>query len=246
MKQMRWYISLSAVLIALSAVFYLIQVEIFHKEGDTLFYMLQDIAFVPVQVLLVTLFLNQLLTVRERRAKFKKLNMLIGTFYIEVGTELIKQLGKFSSDISLVQERMLVMTRWNDRDFTAAQEELRKTDPGIDSRTADLNELKGFLISKRNFLLSLLANPNLLEHDIFTDLLWSVFHLAEELYVRKSLDGLPKADYDHLSGDIKRAFAHITVEWLSYMKHLKADYPYLFSLAVRMNPMDRSADPVLK
>ncbi len=246
MKQMRWYVTLSIVLIALSAVFYFIQVEIFHKEGDTLFYMLQDIAFVPVQVLLVTLFLNQLLSVRERRAKFKKLNMLIGTFYVEVGTELIKRLAKFSSDISSVQERMLVMTRWTDRDFAAAQAALQKTDPRIDSRGAGLGELKGFLISKRQFLLSLLANPNLLEHDVFTDLLWAVFHLAEELFVRESLEGLPKADYDHLSGDIKRAFAHITVEWLSYMKHLKADYPYLFSLAVRMNPMDRNADPVLK
>jgi hypothetical protein len=246
MKHMRWYLSMSVGLIALSAMFYLIQVKIFHKEGDTLFYMLQDIAFVPVQVLLVTLFLNQLLTVRERKAKFKNLNMLIGTFYIEVGTELIKHLSKFSSDISLVQDRMLVMTRWTDKDFAAAQDALRRADLGIDSRKADLHELKVFLIAKRNFLLSLLANPNLLEHDVFTDLLWAVFHLTEELFVRDSFDGLPRADYDHLSGDIKRAYAQIIVEWLSYMKHLKEDYPYLFSLAVRMNPMDSSADPVLK
>ena len=246
MKQMRWYLSLSIVLIAVSAVFYLLQVEIFHKEGDTLFYMLQDIAFVPVQVLLVTLFLNQLLTIRERRAKFKKLNMLIGTFYIEVGTGLIKQLSKFSSEISSVQEKMLVMTRWTDKDFAAAQDALRSADLGIDSRKADLQELKVFLIAKRNFLLSLLANPNLLEHDLFTDLLWAVFHLTEELFVRNSFAGLPKADYDHLSGDIKRAYGQVIVEWLAYMKHLKGDYPYLFSLAVRMNPMDASADPVLK
>jgi len=30
-------------------------------------------------------------------------------------------------------------------------------------------------------LLGLLGNPNLLEHDSFTDLLWAVFHLMEEL-----------------------------------------------------------------
>ena len=246
MKHMRWYFSMSIGLIALSAVLYLIQIEIFHKVGDTFFYMLQDIAFVPVQVLLVTLFLNQLLTVRERRAKFKKLNMLIGTFYIEVGTELIKRLSKFSPDISLVQDRMLVMTRWTDKDFVSAQTAVRGTDLGIDSRKAELRELKVFLTAKRNFLLSLLANPNLLEHDVFTDLLWAVFHLLEELSVRESLNGLPKTDYDHLSGDIRRAFSQVLVQWLSYMKHLKEDYPYLFSLAVRMNPMDVHADPVVK
>ena len=245
MKQMRWYLSLTIVLIALSSVSYMIQIAIFHKESDTFFYMLQDIAFVPIQVLLVTFFLNQLLTMRERKSKFKKLNMLIGTFYIEVGTGLIKQLTKFSSDISSVQDKMLVMTKWSYKDFMSAQAALRNTDLNIDSRRADLQVLKIFLTAKRNFLLSLLANPNLLEHDVFTDLLWAVFHLAEELSVRDSFEGLPRTDYDHLSGDIKRAYSQLIVEWLSYMKHLKEDYPYLFSLAVRMNPMDVHADPVV-
>lgn len=245
MKQMRWYLSLTIVLIALSSVSYMIQIAIFHKESDTFFYMLQDIAFLPVQVLLVTFFLNQLLTMRERRAKFKKLNMLIGTFYIEVGTGLIRQLTKFSTDISSVQDKMLVMTKWSYKDFIGAQAALRGSDLNIDSRRADLQELKIFLTAKRNFLLSLLANPNLLEHDVFTDLLWAVFHLAEELSVRDSFEGLPRTDYDHLSGDIKRAYSQLIVEWLSYMKHLKEDYPYLFSLAVRMNPMDVQADPVV-
>lgn len=55
MKQVRWYLFLTAALVGISAGFYLIQIAMFHKTGDTFFYMLQDIAFVPVQVLLVTL-----------------------------------------------------------------------------------------------------------------------------------------------------------------------------------------------
>ncbi len=246
MKQTRWYLFLTAALVTVSAVVYLVQVELFHRTDDTFFYMLQDIAFVPVQVLLVTLFLNQLLTMRERRAKFRKLNMLIGTFYIEVGSELIKHLATFSRDLSTVREQMIVTSTWSDRDFARAQAVLRGTSLGIDSRQADLGSLQVFLMSKRKFLLSLLANPNLLEHDLFTDLLWAVFHLLEELSVRKDFSGLPNADYEHLSGDINRALSQVLVEWLSYMKHLKADYPYLFSLAIRMNPMDAHADPVVR
>ncbi|MBA7569274.1 hypothetical protein ES708_11013 [subsurface metagenome] len=30
-------------------------------------------------------------------------------------------------------------------------------------------------------------------------------------------------------------------EWLDYMKHLKNNYPYLFSLAMRTNPFDANA-----
>jgi hydrogenase-4 membrane subunit HyfE len=246
MKHMRWYLSLTFALMAVSAAFYFIQDSIFHKTEDTFFYMLQDIAFVPVQVLLVTLFLNQLLTMREKRALLKKMNMLIGTFYIEVGTELMKQLFVFGSDLSPVREKMLVAGKWKERDFINAQTALKNIDYGIDSRRGDLEALRSFLNSRRDFLLSLLANPNLMEHDAFTDLLWAVFHLVEELCARKDFSTLPKSDLDHLSGDIKRAFTQLLIEWLAYMKHLKEDYPYLFSLAVRMNPMDSTADPVVK
>ncbi|MBI5847954.1 MAG: hypothetical protein HZB31_08405 [Nitrospirae bacterium] len=245
MKQFRWYLFLTAALVGISASFYLVQVAIFHKTEDTLFYMLQDIAFVPVQVLLVTLFLNQLLSMREKRSLLKKMNMLIGTFYIEVGTELMKQLYRFGTDLSPVREKMLVAGKWTGKDFLIAQTSVKNAHYGIDSRTGDLNELKTFLAEKRTFLLTLLANPNLLEHDAFTDLLWAVFHLVEELAARKDFANLPKSDFDHLSGDIKRAYSQLLVEWISYMKHLKDDYPYLFSLAVRMNPMDLNAGPVV-
>lgn len=246
MKRVRWYLFLTLALVGISAISYFIQIEIFHKTEDTFFYMLQDIAFVPVQVLLVTLFLNQLLTMREKRVLLKKLNMLIGTFYIEVGTELMKQLYCFGSDLSSVREKMRVAGKWTEKDFMHARTAVKTAQYSIDSRSGDLNELKAFLAEKRNFLLSLLANPNLLEHDAFTDLLWAVFHLVEELAAREDFATLPKTDYDHLSGDIRRAYSQLLVEWLSYMGHLKADYPYLFSLAVRMNPMDPDANPIVQ
>ncbi|MBI5640128.1 MAG: hypothetical protein HZA17_06875, partial [Nitrospirae bacterium] len=219
---------------------------IFHKPEDTFFYMLQDIAFVPVQVLFVTLILNQLLSVREKKALMKKMNMLIGAFYSELGTGLIRYCSAFSEDLADVRKTMLVTTKWSDRDFSNAAFVVRASDPRINSRKGDLDELRSFLDEKRSFLVSLLANPNLLEHDAFTDLLWAVFHLVEELSARDTFEGLPRPDYDHLSGDIKRAYTQLLVEWLAYMKHLKDDYPYLFSLAVRLNPMDTKAGPVVK
>ncbi len=246
MKQAGWYILLVISLASASAVSYLLQIRIFNRTEDTFFYMLQDIAFVPIQVLLVTLILNQLLSSRERRALMKKMNMLIGTFHIEVGAELIRLCSAFAGDLAEVRTRLSVTPIWTYQEFQAAAAFAKSTDLRIDSRAADLNSLKELLETKRQFLLSLLANPNLLEHDSFTDLLWAVFHLAEELSARKSLEGLPRVDYDHLSGDIKRAYSQLLAEWLFYMRHLKEDYPYLFSLAVRTNPLDPHADPVVR
>ena len=113
----------------------------------------------------------------------------------------------------------------------------------VDQKNGNLEDLQRFLIGKRNFLLGLLENPNLLEHESFTELLWAVFHLTDELAHRKNLKQIPDTDYEHLSGDMKRAYVLLIFEWLAYIKHLKSDYPYLFSLAIRTNPFDPNASP---
>ncbi|MBM4241636.1 MAG: hypothetical protein FJ150_08265, partial [Euryarchaeota archaeon] len=104
-----------------------------------------------------------------------------------------------------------------------------------------LETVKEFLIGKRKFLIALLQNPNLLEHETFTELLQAVFHLTEELEKRVDVRRLPDADYTHLALDTKRAYVRLVHEWLRYMEHLMTNYPYLFSLALRTNPFDPDA-----
>lgn len=97
------------------------------------------------------------------------------------------------------------------------------------------------MAGKRDFLLQLLANPTMLEHETFTDLLRAVLHLTEELLHREDFKKLPDSDSEHLEGDIKRAYGLLVKEWLECMKYLKNSYPYLFSLAMRTNPFDSEA-----
>jgi len=93
--------------------------------------------------------------------------------------------------------------------------------------------------------LRLMENQNLLEHESFTDLLRAVLHLKEELLCREDLDNLPDTDYTHMAGDIKRAYSMLVPQWLDYMRYLNKNYPYLFSLAVRMNPFNTQRSPVV-
>jgi hypothetical protein len=102
------------------------------------------------------------------------------------------------------------------------------------------------LIVQREFLLRLLENPNLLEHDTFTNLLMAVFHLTEELASRSDVRQLSETDLLHIAGDMKRVYVLLTAEWLDYMKHLHENYPYLFSFAMRTNPFDPSATPEIR
>ncbi len=97
----------------------------------------------------------------------------------------------------------------------------------------------------KGFHLSLLENPQLIEHDSFTPLLQALFHLTEELMAREKLTGLPATDYAHLSGDINRVYCLLMIEWLTYMQYLKQNYLYLFSLAMRQNPFDDPASVIV-
>ena len=200
-----------------------------------------NLAFLPIYVLFVTLMIERVLKARERDALRQKLNMVIGVFFSEIGTVLLRDGFGFVQDCGALQERMKVSGLWKAADFKAAKEFLQKNPMRIDSRNGDLRALRSFLVSRRQFMLGLLENPNLLEHDDFTELLWAVFHLVEELEYRPDFARLPETDLDHLSGDIKRAYTHLLDQWLLYMQHLKNDYPYLFSLAVRINPLNPDA-----
>jgi hypothetical protein len=82
------------------------------------------------------------------------------------------------------------------------------------------------MMGKRGFLVGLLQNPILVEHEAFSDLLRAVFHLAEELACREDLNGLPTVDLAHLAGDMQRAYLAMVQQWVEYMKHLKEHYPY--------------------
>jgi hypothetical protein len=63
---------------------------------------------------------------------------------------------------------------------------------------------------------------------------------------REQVKELPEKDYAHLAGDIKRAYTLLVQRWLNYVKYLKDNYPYLFSLVMRTNPFDQTASPFVK
>jgi len=245
MKRMNWQVFLGLGLLALSACLYLAHFAVFRDAHHIFIYLLGDIAFVPFEVLMVTLIIHQLLTRHEKRQMLHKLNMVIGAFFSEVGTELLELLSAFNAEAPKIGQELSSLKDWSGRRMLQTAANLGRSEHPIDVQQGDLPVLRDFLIAKRGFLLRLLENPNLLEHDRFTNLLWATFHLTEELAHRRDLADLPETDFRHLAGDINRAYGRLLHEWLAYMRHLKSAYPYLFSLAARTNPFDPSASPMV-
>lgn len=241
-----WQTALALALITLSIIFYLIHYAIFRDVHHIFIYLIGDIAFLFLDVLIVMLILHRLLIYREKQSMLKKLNMVIGSFFSEVGTKLLKDSSQLDPELARIGRELVITKDWSDRDFARARKKIQEYESNINSKSGNLKEMKELLAGKRQFLLNLLGNPNLLEHESFTNLLWAVFHLTDELTHRTDLKGLPDTDYQHLSGDIQRSYKQLILQWLDYMKHLQRDYPYLFSLALRTNPFDASASVEIK
>ncbi len=246
MDRIDWRVRLGLALIAISAVVYLIHYAIFRDAHHIFIYGIGDIAFVFVEVLLVTLIIHELLSLREKRAILEKLNMVIGAFFSEVGTSLLRTFSSFDPNSDNIKRDLILTEDWSPREFSAVSKRLKDHDYTLKPDQDDLQNLQSLLVTRRNFMLRLLENPNLLEHESFTDLLWAVFHLTEELAYRVDVARLPPSDYAHLAGDMKRAYTILASQWLAYMKHLSDNYPYLFSLAMRTNPFDPTASPIVQ
>lgn len=247
MKKLGWRVKFGLVLVAISAVLLYAHSLAFHHTPMHewgLYFLTHEIAMMPLEVLVVTLVIHSLLERRERAEKLHKINMVIGAFFSEVGDELLRRVSARDEKAD-IREQFLVDTTWDARRYAEAKRIASAHKYGVRMTAADLESLRDFIVARRQFLLGLLQNPTLLEHDSFTSVLWAVFHLAEELDHRTDFGALPPSDIAHLTGDVKRAYAAAAVEWLDHAQHLQKEYPYLFSLLVRTNPLDARASVVV-
>ena len=200
---------------------------------------------------LVAFLLDEIIERKEKEAMLEKLDMLMSTFFSEVGNELISQLStanKYKADT----ENLKSIKNWDESDFDNKLAELKNSsidfqaDIPAEEREEFLENLREFLSGKREFIINLMTNPNLLEKEEFTGLITAILHLDEELEHRKDLALVQDADFGHLNGDMQRVYSKLVYEWVYYLKYLNKHYPYMIALIVRTNPFDADADVYVK
>lgn len=233
---------LTLTLLVISALLYLIQQLVFHRLDDTGFYFLQDLAFVPISVLMVTLGVNTVMVRRERSAKIEKVSVVVNEFYAEAGTDLIRTFSTFMVNLDEAAPQLRLAAAWQDQDFSLAVAFVSRYAFKADLRRGDLAALHRQLAGAKEQILRLFENANLIEHDRFTDVLWAVYHVFDELRSRPSLTSLPDVDRLHLESDIQRAYQLLLSEWVESMRSLKTRYPYLYAMAVRKCPFSCAGD----
>jgi hypothetical protein len=214
-------------------------------------YVWTHLGFIPVDILIVAFLLDEIIEKKEKEAMLEKLDMLMSTFFSEVGNELISQLSS-ANKYKASTENLKSIKDWDEKDYDNKLAELK--DSNIDfsadippeQREEFLNDLGTFLTDKREFIINMINNPNLLEKEEFTGLINAILHLDEELEHRKDLTKVTDADFAHLNGDMQRVYNKLVHEWVYYLKYLYKHYPYMIALIIRTNPFDEDADVYVK
>lgn len=239
-----WKINYGIVFLIATIIIYGSFIIFYGDSHEVIHYIWLHLGFIPLDLLLLTLILDEVLSKKEKQALHEKLELIVGSFFSEMGNELISLL----SDINQNEIPSLKFIKeWELEDFDKSLKYLKKTtfklkiDMTEEEKIIFLTNLKEFLISKREFLISLINNSNLLEKEEFSELILATFHLCEELELREDITQVSKADFIHLVGDMNRVYNCLIYEWVRYLKHLKKHHPYMISLSIRTNPFDKES-----
>ena len=246
-----WKIRFAIIMFALAIIIFLARYLIFGDGEEIIAYLWKHIGFIPIDILIVGFLLEGIMGKKEHEAVLEKIDMLMGTFFSEIGNDLIAELSKVNAN-KINTENLKDIRNWDEKDYDNKMKELKsvgvdfKADIPKEEREEFLNRIYSILVERREFLVNLINNPNLLEKDEFSSLLLALLHLDEELSRRGEFSDIRDVDFNHLNGDMKRVYSKLVYEWVCYLKYLYKYYPYMISLAIRTNPFDTEADVHVK
>ena len=248
MKKLSWEIKLSLCLIAASVLIYTVKFFVIGDDGtsNTATYIFNALGFLPINVLLVTLILNGLLSMRAKKEQQERMKMIVGLFFSEFGSKLLRIFVRCDTASDSLKSVMDVQKSWTKKEYSRAYEALGKHCSRLNPKAGDFEEIRELLRDNHEFLLRLVENPVFLEHGKITELMQALFHLSEELDGRVEFECLPKSDIGHLRGDISRVYCTLCDVWMSHMEYLSGNYPYLFSLSLRKSPFAEKDDVIVR
>ena len=246
-ERLSWKAKFSILMVILIIIIYGSNYLVLGDAEHIISYIWTHLGFIPVDILIVAFLLDEIIERKEKEAMLEKLDMLMSTFFSEVGNDLINQLSTVNK-YKASTENLKSIKSWNDADYENKLNELKNSnvdfsamDIPLEKREEFLEDLRTLLAGKREFIINLINNPNLLEKEEFTGLINAILHLDEELEHRQKLDLVTNSDFAHLNGDMQRVYEKLVYEWVYYLRYLNKHYPYMIALIIRTNPFDETA-----
>lgn len=225
-------VTMTIIAIAIYAIHYII----FGELKATVSGLVLSLAYVPIGVIFNILILDKIFEKSKEIRLERRMNIVIGSFFHEIGNGLMNVIVAGDENIALLNYLCDASVEWEHKDFKKLSEFVEDYECKINIDNIDLNELRAVIENKEDFVLDLIINSNLDEYEGFSEMLMRILHVRDEFDVL-FIDGyLTLKDKEHMTNDICNAYKDLLGFRVNYIENLKDYYPLMFTRLMKNSP----------
>ena len=150
-EETRWKAIAGIGLVTLTLLLMTVHYLLFQDSRYLFTYLLADLAFIPIEVLIVTLVIDQMLESRERQQRLEKMNMVIGISSPGSGPRCSPCSPRADPCPGPLQSQMVAGTDWTSDRFREAHEGLTSWKCRIDRHASTAKRCGHFSCRMRTF-----------------------------------------------------------------------------------------------
>ncbi|MCC6093859.1 MAG: hypothetical protein ACI4ET_12405 [Bilifractor sp.] len=204
------------------------QIFVFRDIRTTGFYILQDLAFVPISFAITTVVVGAIMDQHEKRDSERKTRMLTSSFFIGLGAELMSTL----LSVSETQIDPKKMAADSEADLSTMREQIEQEKIRVCVDEKSYTKMYDMILGSQTEIIILASNPMLLDQEYFAQLLWGVMHLTDEFHLRGEWSNLSQKDIVHFNDDFERVLRLLLINGMSNGLFLKNAFPEFWGTAV--------------
>lgn len=201
-------------LLCTSGVLYLLHYLIFRDLHHIGIFFLHDLAGMPLEVLLVTLFFDRIIEKAHEEESQSKLSIIETLFFNESGGNMLRYLSAFDPDYPRLADILQVKMDWRSSDYQSAKIRLKDYPFHLDVQRVDYFSLHYHLDERHNYYRNILENPALTQSNEFTELVMKIYLMWEELDCRTDLYNLDLHEKHYLGELLTEIYQELVEYWL--------------------------------
>ncbi len=201
-------------LICASVIMYAVHFLIFKNFHHIAIFFVHDIAFMPLEVILVTLFFDRIIDKAHEEENQSKLSIIETLFFNESGGHMLQYLTSFDPHSDQLAGILDVNMSWKSSDYLNARKQLKNYSFQLDVQKVDFFGLHYHLNERHAYYRNILENPALTQSSEFTELVMKIYLMWEELDCRTDLYNLDLTEKHYLGELLTEIYEELVEYWL--------------------------------
>lgn len=201
-------------LLCTSGVLYLLHYLIFRDLHHIGIFFLHELAGMPLEVILVSLFFDRIIEKTHEEENQSKLSIIETLFFNESGGNMLRYLSAFDPNFSLLSDILAVRMDWKSVDYQSAKIHLKDYPFHLDVEKVDFFGLHYHLDERKDYYRNILENPALTQSNEFTEMVMKIHLMWEELDCRTDLYNLDLHEKHYLGELLTEIYQELVEYWL--------------------------------